>query len=190
MGLLSEIAIRKRLAAGDLVIDPAPTAEQFDSDSVEVQFGDKVYVWDDISGGAAVAQRLWDRAKFDYKKFADKWLKEVKPDEDGIITMRPGRFYLADLKQYTKLPRDLAMHIEGKSSLARLGLAVHLTAPHAHAGWHGRLTLEMYNFGPFNLELKAGVPSGQLTFWRVEDPPEEVASKTFTGQDKASGSKA
>ena len=117
-----------------------------------------------------------------------KWLKEVKPDEDGIITMRPGRFYLADLKQYTKLPRDLAMHIEGKSSLARLGLAVHLTAPHAHAGWHGRLTLEMYNFGPFNLELKAGVPIGQITFWRVEDPPAVVASKTFTGQEKASGS--
>jgi dCTP deaminase len=189
MALLSEVAIRKRLTAGDLVIDPLQSPEQFDSDSVEVHLGNKVYVWDDVSGGAGVVQRLWDRANFNYKKFADRWLKTVTPDEDGIITMRPGRFYLADLKQYTKLPRDVAMHIEGKSTLARLGLTVHLTAPHAHAGWHGRITLEMYNFGPFNLEMKPGIPIGQLTFWRVEDPPDVVASKTFTGQEKASGAK-
>lgn len=68
-------------------------------------------------------------------------------------------------------------------------MAVHVTAPHAHAGWHGRLTLEIFNYGPFNVELKPGVPVGQLFFWRVEDPidPNALKKQQFTGQATASG---
>ena len=190
MTLLSEVAIRKRLERGDLVIDPAPRPEHFDSDSVEVHLGDSVYTWKAPAGGAVLSVPFWKRKEeggFSYRLFAKEHLVRVEPDPDGIVTMRPRTFYLADLRQRTELPNDLAMHVQGKSSLARLGLAVHITAPHAHAGWSGRLTLEMYNFGPFNLELKPDIAIGQLTFWSVEDPPEEVAPKTFSDQDQASG---
>ena len=81
------------------------------------------------------------------------------------------------------------MHIQGKSSLARLGVIVHLTAPHAHAGWAGWLTLEIYNLGPFNIELKSGMAIGQLTFWRVEDPEDLVREGQFSNQLDAKGSK-
>jgi deoxycytidine triphosphate deaminase len=66
---------------------------------------------------------------------------------------------------------------------------VHVTAPHAHAGWYGRLTLEIFNYGPFNIELKPRVPIGQLYFWRVEDPivASEVKVQQFTGQARATG---
>jgi len=50
-----------------------------------------------------------------------------------------------------------------------LGAIVHLTAPHALAGWADWLTLEIYNLGPFNIELKSGMAIGPLTFWRAED---------------------
>ena len=51
------------------------------------------------------------------------------------------------------------------------------------------MTLEMYNAGPFNIELKPGTPIGQLTFWRVESPAEAkgIKKKTFTGQETAAG---
>ena len=192
MGLLSAKAIRAALQTGSLVIDPPPKDEHFDSDSVEVHLGKTIYKWKQPEGGAVLTIPLWQEkgaeGAFSYKQFA-KNLVEVAPDPDGIITIRPHTFYLADLHQFTALPPDLAMHIEGKSTLARLGLAVHITAPHAHAGWPGRLTLEMYNLGPFNLELKPGTPIGQLTFWRVEDPlsADEIKGKTFTGQQKATG---
>ncbi|MDO8794033.1 MAG: hypothetical protein Q7J25_05380 [Vicinamibacterales bacterium] len=40
-----------------------------------------------------------------------------------------------------------------RSSLARLGLMVHLTAPTIHAGFNGNITLEVINHGPFHLKL-------------------------------------
>lgn len=191
--LLSENAIRSALAAGHLRIEPAPEDEHFDSDSVEVHLGDAIYTWKQPAGGAALTVPLWKAGAaenpFNMKEFAKQHLVAVPFDPDGIVTIRPKTFYLADLKQYTSLPPDMAMHIQGKSTLARLGLGVHVTAPHAHAGWNGRLALEMYNFGPFNLELKPGAPIGQLTFWRVEEPApaEAIRTKTFTGQQRATG---
>ena len=54
--------------------------------------------------------------------------------------------------------------IEGKSSLARLGLAVHITAPTIQAGFRGPLYLEMYNAGPWTLELTPRMQIAQVVF--------------------------
>ena len=196
MGLLSEKAIRAALARGALKIDPPPGDEHFDSDSVAVHVGERIYTWKQPAGGATLTVPLWRSGAannpFDMKSFAAEHLAVVPPDPDGLVTIRPHTFYLADLMQYIALPADLAVHIQGRSTLARLGMGVHVTAPHAHAGWDGRLALEIYNFGPFNIELKRGAPVGQLTFWRVEDPAssaEEIRPGIFTGQERASGAK-
>jgi dCTP deaminase len=195
MPILSKTAIKQLLQSGDLVIEPLPKEEHYDSDAVEVHLSDKVYVWEKPQGGATLTVPLWTALDpfpvepFHYKRFADKHLKQVPLDPDGILTMRPHTFYLADVKQWTKLPPDVAMHIQGKSTLARLGVLIHLTAPHAHAGWEGHLTLEIYNLGPFNLELKPGVAIGQLTIWRVEKPllREETPQGQFAKQQDAAG---
>jgi dCTP deaminase len=193
MAILSQIAIKKLLESRDLIIDPLPTNEDFDSDAVEVHLGNRVYVWEKQSSGSVLTVSLWKRlgasesGAFDYREFAARNLKVVPADSDGIITMRPHTFYLADLKQFTKLPHDVAMQIQGKSSLARLGVLVHLTAPHAHAGWEGTLTLEIYNLGPFNIELKPGIPIGQLSFWRVDNPTQDIPRGQFSGQADAAG---
>jgi len=193
MGLLSANAIKAAITSGDIAIDPAPAEEQFDSDAVDVHLGDTIYKWRSLEGGASITIPLW-RAKgstgaFSHKEFAKQHCPIVPPDADGIVTLRPQTFYLADLLEHTKLSTNIAMHIEGKSSLARLGVGVHVTAPHAHAGWHGRLTLEIFNYGPFNVELKPGVPIGQLYFWRVENPvaAADVKIHQFTGQARATG---
>ncbi|HZU88717.1 MAG TPA: hypothetical protein VE993_05615 [Stellaceae bacterium] len=54
--------------------------------------------------------------------------------------------------------------VEGKSSLARLGLGVHLTAPTIHAGFKGQIQLEIVNFGPHEIILNVGMPICQLIF--------------------------
>jgi hypothetical protein len=48
-------------------------------------------------------------------------LQVVPPDADGIVTLRPRTFYLADLKEYTKLAPAMAMHIQGKELSRRRG---------------------------------------------------------------------
>ncbi|HEX4413656.1 MAG TPA: 2'-deoxycytidine 5'-triphosphate deaminase, partial [Lacipirellulaceae bacterium] len=165
MGILSRRAICKRIETDELKIVPAPTEEDFGSDSIDVHLGDRVYEWIGSVPGSVVSISLWETGanEFNYTPFSKQYLRDVPPDNAGIITLRPKTFYLADLRQHTTLPPDVAMHIQGKSSLARLGVLVHLTAPHAHAGWTGRLTLEIYNLGPFNIEMKPGMTIGQLT---------------------------
>jgi len=37
--------------------------------------------------------------------------------------------------------------VEGKSSLARLGIGIHITAPTIHAGFKGPIQLEICNYG-------------------------------------------
>lgn len=174
MGLLSRQAIDRKLKAGDIKIVPLPKEEDYDSDAVDVHLGDHVYEWVSPPAGSTLSISLWKTPpnEFSYKQFSNSYLRDVPPDNAGIVTLRPHSFYLADLQQHTTLPADIAMHVQGKSSLARLGVLVHLTAPHAHAGWTGRLTLEIYNLGPFNIEMKPGMTIGQLTFWIVEEPGE------------------
>jgi hypothetical protein len=62
---------------------------------------------------------------------------------------------LAITRERIHLHRDykLAARVEGRSSLARIGMIVHLTAPTIHAGFRGPITLEMINFSPFHLRL-------------------------------------
>jgi dCTP deaminase len=193
MALLSAPAIQAELQSRRLVIDPMPGTLDYSSDAVDVHLGNTLYVWRSPAGKATLTIPLWRRLKnegpFVYREFASENLMKVEPDPDGIVTLRPGTFYLADLRQYTKLPPDIAMHIEGKSSLARLGVCVHITAPHAHAGWSGHLTLEILNSGPFNIELKPGIAMGQLTFWRVEQPLAEsdLPTQQFSNQQTARG---
>jgi hypothetical protein len=44
----------------------------------------------------------------------------------------------------------LICFVDGKSTRSRTGILVHLTAPTIHAGWSGKITLEIANVGPFH----------------------------------------
>jgi dCTP deaminase len=56
-------------------------------------------------------------------------------------------------KVHLKPGSKLAARVEGRSSLARIGLVVHLTAPIIHTNFNASITLEMINHGPFLLRL-------------------------------------
>ena len=90
----------------------------------------------------------------------------------GPIFRLPKReFRLAFTLEEITLPPGLAANVQGKSSLARAGLAVHVTAPHIHPAWSGRVTLELYNHGPWTLEFVPGEDLVcQLILYRVTTP--------------------
>src|SRR5436305_9475499 len=70
--------------------------------------------------------------------------KEVA--EDGqIVVINPGECLLGHTKEVVDLPNDIVARIEGKSSLGRLFLAVHITAGYIDPGYRGSITLEMVN---------------------------------------------
>ncbi len=62
------------------------------------------------------------------------------------------------------LPDNLVGWLDGRSSLARLGLMVHVTAHRIDPGWHGQIVLEFYNSGKLPLALRPGMVIGALSF--------------------------
>ena len=96
--------------------------------------------------------------------------KACKLSQNEHYTMQPNHLIIGKTLESVKLPLHLAARIEGKSSLARLGLSVHITAPTVLAGFNGRLYLEMNNVGPFALQLKAGMNIAQLILEHVGLP--------------------
>ena len=76
----------------------------------------------------------------------------------------------------------LAARVEGKSSLARLGLAVHVTAPTIHAGFDGHTQLEIINHGGVPIRLRTGMRIYQLIFEQTLGTPVKGYSGRFSGQ--------
>jgi len=89
----------------------------------------------------------------------------------------------------------LAARVEGKSSLARLGIGVHVTAPTIHAGFGynkddenypgSPLQLAIWNVGPLDVKLEAGMPICQLIFEIVDGTPEKGYEGRFSIQGPA-----
>lgn len=119
--------------------------------------------------------------------------KSLKLEDDfgkaETYTIDPGEFILAQTYERIWVPRHLIGAVEGRSSYARAGLSMHLTAPRLQPGWNGLLTLEIFNSGPLSIELTptADKPC-QLTFFRLtSEVPEDIAygtrpTDTFQGQ--------
>jgi dCTP deaminase len=107
--------------------------------------------------------------------------------------MEPWAFLLGWTAERIQLPHSsrLAARVEGRSSLARLGLGVHVTAPIIHAGFGQtadpaylgtRIRLEIWNFGPLRLRLEKGMKICQLMLEEVHGTPEKGYEGVFTTQ--------
>jgi dCTP deaminase len=100
---------------------------------------------------------------------------------------RPNRLLLAWTREYIELKAHarLAARVEGKSSLARLGIAVHITAPTIHVGFGGQIRLEMDNHGKVPLRLRTRMPICQLIFEQTLGVPVQGYKGRFSGQRSA-----
>lgn len=88
----------------------------------------------------------------------------------GFYTLRPGEFVLGHTLEIIGLDASLAARLEGKSSLGRMGLAVHSTAGFIDPGFRGQITLELSNISNCSIELTCQMPISQLCVMRLESP--------------------
>ena len=172
MTVLSNRALVAAMEAGRLRITPRPsplpevTGSPFGSCSIDLHLGPHLYqprrglqVSVDIRG--AVAPTL------------EALYEEREIPREGYV-LEPNRFVLARTIEVVELPlseQSLAARIEGRSSFARAGLLVHFTAPTIHAGFAGRIALEVINLGEFSLVLRPGSAICQLIVETVEGEP-------------------
>jgi len=110
---------------------------------------------------------------------------------DRVLLMK-GAFLLAETMEYIELPDDICATIEGKSSLARLGITVHQTGGWIDCGFQGTITLEMTNENVRPIVLTAGMPIAQLVFYKTasaETPYNKKKSAKYNKQLGATGSR-
>jgi dCTP deaminase len=103
----------------------------------------------------------------------------------------PGKLVLANTLERVELPilpgrPSLAARVEGRSSFARCGLLIHFTAPTIHAGFKGRITLELINLGSIPILLYPQSYVCQLIIEEVVGLPLENESQ-FQGQVRPGG---
>lgn len=82
----------------------------------------------------------------------------------------PGGCLIASTAEVIHCAPDIAARVEGKSSLGRLFLSVHVTAGWLDPGWSGQVTLEMVNHGSWSIMLWAGMKIAQVNFTRMATP--------------------
>ena len=133
-----------------------------------------------------------DAAKLEsYSELTRQYMVLAETDSEGCHTIHPGDFVLGITHESVVLPSEsgIAARVEGRSTLARMGLAVHLTAPTIHAGWRGRIALEMVNLGPWPIKLRPyELRICQLIFERVGERGGDGPASQFQGQTSPGGS--
>jgi dCTP deaminase len=105
-------------------------------------------------------------------------MANVQPNHMVAETVGPqgfcleqGDFILASTRETVKIGHDLLGRVEGKSSIGRLGLMVHITAGFIDPGFHGKITLEVVNLAPWDIVLYPGQRIGQIAFSRMSSRP-------------------
>ena len=106
-----------------------------------------------------------------------------QPDQLGkprTLKIEPKEFMVAFTYESVHIPKNLAASIEGRSRLARYGLAVHTTAPHIDPAFVGQIALELFNHGPITLELRPGIERVcHLIFQSLSSPVSQKVAKSM-----------
>ena len=130
--ILSGVEIKKQVALGNIEIDPFD--ERFlNPNSYNLRLHDELLVY--------TAEVLDMRLPQDTERL-------VIPG-DGLI-LHPGRLYLGRTCEYT-VTRKFVPMLEGRSSVGRLGLYIHVTAGFGDIGFSGYWTLEIQCVQPIRI---------------------------------------
>jgi dCTP deaminase len=201
---LSDRDLRWAIDQRNLIVEPKP--ERIDPTSIDLHLDsiDQAKVWDldafnrdqHVRGSEPYELRI---GKFKYTEFAPEYLKLPTDDPDKPvfrrgkqIIVKPGGFLLWQTKEWVGTPEEgasLMAFIDGKSTRARTGILVHLTAPTIHAGWAGNITLEIANLGPFHFVLEEGDAIAQIVVATISSIPAQTmkAGSVTYRQDQVSG---
>jgi dCTP deaminase len=98
------------------------------------------------------------------------FMERVTIDEDDGYVLRPGEFVLGSTEETVTLPPHIVGKIEGKSSIGRFALIVHVTAGFIDPGFRGQLTLEMVNLLGVPIILRPGKKVCQVAFAYMDSP--------------------
>lgn len=170
--IYSDKGIKEKVKTGEIVIDPFdPSCLQPASYDLHLDNEFRLF-------------KIHQTEIIDVRKPADIMDKILLTDDEAFI-LHPHSFALALIKEKTGVDNMHVGRLEGKSSLARLGLLIHTTAGFLDPGNCLKLTLELFNASPLPIKLYPGMKVAQIAFEQLDQPCErpygspELNSKYF-----------
>ncbi|MEY8199662.1 MAG: dCTP deaminase [Colwellia sp.] len=144
-----------------IVIEPKPDRSMISGVSVDIRLGNEFRVFRDhtapyidLSAPKAEVQEAMNAIMSD----------EIHIADGDAFFLHPGELALAVTLESVTLPDNIVGWLDGRSSLARLGLMVHVTAHRIDPGWSGQIVLEFYNSGKLPLALRPQMKIAALNF--------------------------
>lgn len=186
--ILTDREIQIALENGALIVDPTPDQSHYSSTSLDLTLDPIITKFRRPKTGVGVCVDP-SLAGFDHEAVLADLGEETRIDPTTGYEFSPGEMLLAWTTEYVRLPTTsrVAARVEGKSSLARLGVGIHLTAPTIHAGFDGQIRLEMVNHNVLPVRLRVGMKICQLIFEQTVGTPVKGYLGRFSGQ--AAGAK-
>jgi len=153
--------IEQYLDEEKIIITPKPDTSMISGVSVDIRLGNEFRVFQDhtlpyidLSAPKTEVQHAMNAIMSD----------EIFIEDGEAFFLHPGELALAVTYESVTLPDNIVGWLDGRSSLARLGLMVHVTAHRIDPGWSGQIVLEFYNSGKLPLALRPKMKIAALNF--------------------------
>ena len=173
------ISLDRRL----ITIEPRPEEVAFTSSAVDLTLDPHIWI---VRDPTPALENVIDPSAegFDAEQVMRELSAEQAINPRTGFSLGPRKLALAWTREYIEMRTEtrLAARVEGKSSLSRLGLVVHITAPTIHAGFERRIRLEMMNHGAVPIRLWPGMRICQLIFETTLGTAERGYKGQFAGQ--------
>ncbi len=169
--MLSNISIQKFLDSGDIIISPW-SDDMMDGCRVTIHLGEIIIIPDAVT-------------TVDVQKKTLPNYREVTITSDSPFKLEPGSFILGRTRESIGLSEKISGMIDGRSTLARVGLQITQTAMIIDPGQNPKtMTLEIFNAGPNPILLYPNMKFGRVCFFELNPPATmraDVTGKYVTG---------
>ena len=150
------------LSGEEIIIEPF-IEKQLNPNSYNLRLHDELLVYDETT--------------LDMKK--QNKVKKIIIPKEGLI-LESGKLYLGRTIEYTATDKYVPM-LEGRSSVGRLGLFIHVTAGFGDVGFRGYWTLEIFCVQP--IRIYSGVELCQIYYHSIEGDYDMYSSGKYQNNE-------
>jgi dCTP deaminase len=161
LAFLGDEVINKLVDEGKLV-HPILSNKQVAGTKIDLRIDNIFYLI------GRIAINAYDPKEFHRKKIAPRYLEKHVVAYGTPFVLHPGELVLAATFESLRIPPDLVGILDGRSSLGRLGVLVHITAASVDPGFTGPLIAELLNIGRMPVDLYPLMRIGALALARIE----------------------
>ena len=173
--MLSGLKIKEEVEKGNIVIENFDSSKKengksrLNPNSYNLTLNSKLLVYE---------EKILDMKK-------NNKTKELIIPEEGLV-LEPGKLYLGQTSEFTSTDKYIPA-LSGRSSIGRLGIAIHITAGFGDVGFNGKWTLEISCIQPVRIYPNTEIC--QIYYHTIEGEYELYSSEKYQNQEGVMASK-